>query len=63
MHPFGLYVAAVDAERNSGGNAQRNRQPQYATVDALPLTEPACVSRLSRLMTVLRRGVTRLASA
>jgi hypothetical protein len=63
MHPFALYLAATDSERNYGTAAARNRRPQYATVDALPLDEPARVSRLGRLAAMLRRRVARVASA
>jgi hypothetical protein len=60
MHPFALYLAATDYERNHG--AQRARRQPYAAVDALPLTEPAKVSRFDRLTAILRRRVTRVAS-
>jgi hypothetical protein len=63
MHPLALYLAATDAERNYGTAGERNRRPQYATVDALPLNESARVSRLSRLTAGLRRRVALVASA
>ena len=62
MHPFGLYVAAVDAEQRYGDGAERNRGFRYATVDALPLNEPVHVSRRGRLAAILRRRVARAAS-
>jgi len=63
MHPFALYLAATDVEHNYGGAAQRNRRPQWAPVDALPLVEPAPVPRRGRLMAIVRRRVVRAASA
>ena len=63
MHPFALYLAATDVERNYGDAAERNRRPQYAPVDALPLIEAAPVSRRSRLIAILRRRVAGAASA
>ena len=63
MHPFGLYLAAIDVERNYGNAAERNRRPQYAVVDALPLSEPAPVARRGRLTAMLRRRFARAASA
>lgn len=63
MNPFALYLAATDVERNYGAAAERNRRPQYAPVDALPLNEPARVSRLGRLTAILRRRAARAASA
>ena len=63
MHPFALYLAATEVEHNYGDAAQRNRRPQYAAVDALPLNEPAPVSRRGRLTAILRRRVARAASA
>ena len=62
MHPFALYLAATDVERKHGVAAERNRQPRYAPVNALPLIEPAPVSRLGRLAATLRRRVARAAS-
>jgi hypothetical protein len=63
MHPFALYLAATDVEHNYGDAAERNRRPRYAAVDALPLNEPAPVSRRDRLTAILRRRVARAASA
>ena len=63
MHPFALYLAATDVERNYGDAAERNRRPRYAPVDALPLNEPARVSRRGRLIAILRRRVARAATA
>ena len=62
MHPFGLYLAAVDAERNYGAGA-RSRRPEFAKVDAAPLTEPEPVSRRTRLIATLRRHVIKTAGA
>lgn len=63
MHPFALYLAATDAERNFSTAAERNRRPLYAPVDALPLDEPARLSRRGRLTAILRRRVALVASA
>jgi hypothetical protein len=59
MHPFALYLAATDVERNYGGSAKRNHISEYAPVDALPLSELPPVSRLRRLTSLLRRRVAR----
>jgi hypothetical protein len=63
MHPFALYLAAIDVEHNYGDATERNRGPRYAAVDALPLHEPARVSRRGRLTAILRRRVARAVSA
>jgi hypothetical protein len=57
MHPFALYLAATDVEHKHRAAAERNRGQQYATVDALPLNEPAPMSRRDRLIEILRRRV------
>lgn len=62
MHPFGLYLAAVDAERTYGTGKQ-GRRPVFAPVDALPLAEPEPVSRRTRLIATLQRRVLRIAGA
>ena len=62
MHPFALYLAATHVEHDYGAASERNRRPRYASVDALPLNEPAPVSRLCRLTAFLRRRVERAAS-
>ena len=62
MHPFGLYLAATDIERKNRAALGQDRR-QFASVDALPLIEPAPVSRLSRIAAMLRRrasGVARV---
>jgi hypothetical protein len=63
VHPIGLYLAALDVEHNYGNAAERNRRPRYAAVDALPLNEPAPMSRRGRLTAILRRRVARAPSA
>ncbi len=63
MHPFVLYIAAIDVEYHYGDAAERNRRPLYAPVDVPPLDEPAPVSRRGRLTAILRRRVARAASA
>lgn len=63
MHPFALYLAAIDVEHNDRDAAERNRRPRYASVDALPLNEPAPVSRRGRMIAILRRRVAGAVSA
>ncbi len=63
MHPFGLYLAATEVEHNHRAAYEGNRRPRFAAVDALPLNEPAPVSRRARLVTILRRRSARAASA
>jgi hypothetical protein len=63
MHPFVLYLAATDVEHNHRAAAERNRGQRYATVDALPLNEPAPMSRRNRLIELLRRRVASAAVA
>jgi hypothetical protein len=63
VHPFALYLAAINAERNDGAAADRNRRPEYAAVDALPLPERASPSPRGRLIAILRRRVERAANA
>ena len=57
MHPIALFLAATDAEGTYGATAERDRRPRFAAVDALPLTEPEPVSRLSRLTARLASAV------
>ena len=63
MHPFALYLAAIDVEHNDGDAAERNRRPRYAAVDALPLNEPAPVRRRGRRRMAISRRAARAASA
>ena len=58
MHPFVLYLAATDVERNHEA-AGRDRRSQYTRVDALPLVESAPASRLGRLAATFGRRVAR----
>jgi hypothetical protein len=62
MHPFGIYLAVTDNQRE---RAAVDRRPLYAKVDAPPLPEPEPepVSRRTRLVTTLRRHVLRTAGA
>ena len=55
MHPFALYLAAIDVEHGRGYATERNRLPLYSSIDALPLNEPAMTSRRGRLTAFLRR--------
>jgi hypothetical protein len=60
MHPFGIYLALTDSQRE---HAATDRRVSFAKVDAPPLTEPEPVSRRTRLVATLRRHVMRTASA
>lgn len=60
MHPFGSYLAIIDAQRQY---AAVDRRVSFAKVDAPPLTEPEPVSRRTRLVATLRRHVMRTAGA
>jgi hypothetical protein len=63
VHPFALYLAAIEVEHTHGNAAEQNRRPSYSAVDALPLSEPAPKSRRGRLTAIVRRRVTRAAGA
>ena len=52
MHPFGIYLALTDGQRE---HAARDRRVTFAKVDATPLTEPEPVSRRTRVVAALRR--------
>ena len=60
MHPFGIYLAITDNQRE---HASADRRFSFAKVDAEPLTEPEPVSRRTRLFATLKRHVVRTASA
>ena len=60
MHPFGIYLAITDSQREY---AAIDRRVLYAKVDAEPVTEPDPVSRRTRLVATLRRHVMRTAGA
>ena len=62
MHPFGIYLAITDNQRE---HAAVDRRVLFAKVDAPPLTEPdpEPVSRRTRLVATLRRHVMRTAGA
>ena len=60
MHPFGIYLAITDSQREY---AAVDRRVLFAKADAAPLTEPELVSRRSRLAATLRRHVMRSAGA
>lgn len=62
MHPFGMYLAITDSQREY---AAVDRRVPFAKVDAEPLTEPEpeTVSRRTRLLATLRRHVLRTAGA
>lgn len=60
MHPFGIYLAITDSQRE---HAAVDRRFSFAKVDAPPLTELEPVSRRSRLVATLRRHVVRTAGA
>ena len=63
MHPFGIYLAITDSQREHGWGAAAERRASFARVDATPLTEPEPVSRIGRLAAIVRRRVGRTASA
>jgi hypothetical protein len=63
MHPFALYLAATDIERNYGGSAKRKHASEPAPVEAVPLGELAPVSRFGRLTSIIRRWMTRATTA
>jgi len=60
MHPFGIYLALTDSQREY---AAADRRASFAKVDASPLTEPEPVPRRMRLAATLRRHFMRTASA
>ena len=63
MHPFGMYLAITDSQRQHGWVAADARRAGFARVDARPLLEPEPVSRIGRLVTIVRRRVSRTANA
>jgi hypothetical protein len=65
MHPFGIYLAITDSQRDNGWGQAKERRAAFAPVDALPITEPEPepVSRIGRLAAMLRRRVMRTAGA
>jgi hypothetical protein len=62
MHPFALYLVAVDSQREQRGS-DRDRRRVVAAVDALPLPDAAPRSRMERLSALLRRQVARATGA
>lgn len=60
MHPLGTYLAITDSQRECGWGKTKAR-PAWAPVDALPSIEPEPVSRLARLVAMLRRRTLRTA--
>jgi hypothetical protein len=63
MHPFGLYLAITDSQREYRSVAAETRRATFARVDAAPLDEPEPVSRIGRLAATVRRLVLRTAGA
>lgn len=63
MHPFGLYLAITDSQREHRWVAADTRRAKFARVDAAPLAEPEPVSRLGRLAAIVWRRVSRTAGA
>jgi len=59
MHPFVLYLAAVDIERNH--RPPQRKRSQHVRAAATPSRDPARVSRLGRLTAIVRRSVERTA--
>jgi hypothetical protein len=62
MHPFGLYLAITDSQREHGWPT-KERQVQFAGEDATPVVAPEPVSRMRRLAGIVRRRVLRTAGA
>jgi hypothetical protein len=62
MHPFGLYLAITDRQREHGWDPAQQRRISFAKVDALPIIEPEPVSRIGRVTTIVRRRVLRTAN-
>ena len=62
MHPFGVYLAITDNQRE---HAATDRRFLFAKVDAEPLPEPEPepASRRTRLLATVRRHVMRTAGA
>ncbi len=63
MHPFGIYLAITDSQREHGWVAADARRAAFARVDATPITEPERVSRIRRLAAMVRRHFLRTAGA
>jgi hypothetical protein len=63
MHPFGMYLAITDSQREYRSVAAEARRATFALVDAAPLDEPEPVSRIGRLAAVVRRLAMRTARA
>ena len=63
MHPFGIYLAITDSQREHGWVAADARRAGFARVDTTPLVEPEPVSRMGRLVAVVRRRLSRAANA
>lgn len=62
MHPLGLYLVISDNQREHGHRTD-DRRPTYAAVDAVPMTAREPRARFGRLSAIVRRRVTRTASA
>lgn len=66
MHPLGLYVAITQSQREHGWVADSERA-SFARTDATPIAKPIAkpepVSRIGRLVAIVRRGVVRTAGA
>jgi hypothetical protein len=63
MHPFGLYLAITDRQREEHHVAAEEQRVTFARVDALPISNPEPVSRVSRVAAIVRRRVLRTAGA
>lgn len=63
MHPFGLYLAVTDRQREHGWVAVDERRPRFAGVDAAPLANPEAETRVERLAAIVRRRIMRTANA
>ena len=63
MHPFGIYLAITDGQREYAWGRAKDSRAAFARVDAMPITDPEPVSRIGRLATMLRRRILRTAGA
>ena len=63
MHPFGIYLAITDGQREYGWGRAKEPRAAFARVDAMPIIHPEPVSRIGRLAMMLRRRILRTAGA
>ena len=63
MHPFGIYLAVTDHQRELGNWTGGRPGVSFARVDAPPLVEAPRASRIWRLTAIVRRRVLRATGA